>query len=32
MSPKIRHQNELRNIYHFQAPLLAKSWLRFWRR
>jgi len=27
-SPKIRHQNDVTTIFHFQASLLAKSWLR----
>jgi len=28
MSPKIRHQNDIIKIFHFQAPPLAKLWLR----
>jgi len=30
MSPKICHQNDVTKIFHFQAPPLAKSWLRLW--
>jgi len=30
MLPKTRHQNDVTEIFHFQAPPLAKSWLRSW--
>jgi len=30
MPPKVRHQNDVTKIFHFQAPPLAKSWLRSW--
>jgi len=29
-SAKLRHQNDVTKIFHFQAPTLAKSWLRPW--
>jgi len=32
MSPTIRYQNDVTKIFHFQAPPLAKSWLRSWLR
>jgi len=32
MSPKVRHQNDVTKIFHFQAPPLAKSLLRSYTR
>jgi len=29
-SPKMHHQNYVTKSFPFQAPTLAKSWLRFW--
>jgi len=29
-SPKVCHQNNVTKFFHFQAPPLAKSWLRSW--
>jgi len=29
-SPKIRHQNDVTKNFQFQAPPLAKPWLRSW--
>jgi len=28
--PKVHHQNDVTKFFHFQAPPLAQSWLRFW--
>jgi len=28
--PKIHHQNDVTKFFHFQTPLLAKSWLCSW--